>query len=137
NNGLLIWLDDLLGYEKSDEGLLILLRGVLKVCATKGLKLNPSKYSFYLREAKWCGRVVSKSGVRHDPGRISLLQALTGQDLQQFVCALGWMRMSTPGHNKLTQPLVDLMEAVYNIMAYEYEICDIAGDDNVWADLLS
>ncbi|OWZ04249.1 hypothetical protein PHMEG_00023876 [Phytophthora megakarya] len=116
-NGLLIWLDDLLGYAKSEEGLLKLLRGVLKVCATKGLKLNPSKCSFYRREAKWCGRVISKQGVRHDPGRIAALQQLstpvTGQDLQQFVCALGWMRMSIPGHNKLTQPLVDLMEVVY------------------------
>ncbi|GMG15438.1 unnamed protein product [Phytophthora fragariaefolia] len=75
-NGLLIWLDDLLGYAKSEE-----------------------------------------NGIRHDPGRILALQALsspaTGQDLQQFVCALGWMRMSVPGHNKLTQPLVDHMEVVY------------------------
>lgn len=37
----------------------------------------------------------------------------TSQDLQQFVCALGWMRMSIPGHNKLTQPLMDLLEEVY------------------------
>ncbi|OWY98815.1 hypothetical protein PHMEG_00030322 [Phytophthora megakarya] len=55
--GLLIWLDDLLGYEKSEEGLPKLLRGVLKC-------------SFYLRETKWRGRVISKRGVRHDPGRI-------------------------------------------------------------------
>ncbi|OWZ18122.1 hypothetical protein PHMEG_0007837 [Phytophthora megakarya] len=77
-NGLLSWLDDLLGYAKSEEGLLKLLRGVLKITALQQLS-TPA----------------------------------TGQDLQQFVCALGWMRMSIPGHNKLTQPLVDLMEVVY------------------------
>ncbi|KAG3073353.1 hypothetical protein PI124_g23646 [Phytophthora idaei] len=59
NKGLLIWIDNLLGYEKSDEGLLILLKKVLAICAEKGLKLNPQKCSFYLREALWCGRIVS------------------------------------------------------------------------------
>ena len=45
--GQLIWLDDLLGYEKAEEGLLALLSKVLDVCAQKGLKLNPKKCSFY------------------------------------------------------------------------------------------
>ncbi|KAG2830114.1 hypothetical protein PC129_g9257 [Phytophthora cactorum] len=117
--GLLIWLNDLLGYAASEDGLIKLLRGVLKICATNGLKLDPSKCSFYLRGAKWCGRVISKSDVHHDPARISALQELhppiTGQDLLQFVCALGWMCMSVSGHNRLTQPLVDLMEQVYQV----------------------
>ncbi|KAG3221618.1 hypothetical protein PC129_g7651 [Phytophthora cactorum] len=86
NKGLLIWIDDLLGYEKSDEGLLILLKKVLTICAEKGLKLNPKKCSFYLLEALWCGRIVSGEGVRHDPARLTALTNLplpsTGQDLQ-------------------------------------------------------
>ncbi|KAE9325268.1 hypothetical protein PF008_g16908 [Phytophthora fragariae] len=40
-NGLLIWLDGLIGYAKSEEGLLKLLWGVLKVCATIGLGIEP------------------------------------------------------------------------------------------------
>ncbi|KAG3206634.1 hypothetical protein PC128_g579 [Phytophthora cactorum] len=51
DKGLLIWIDDLLGYEKCDEGLLFLLKIVLTICAEKGLKLNPKKCSFYLRQA--------------------------------------------------------------------------------------
>ncbi|GMF34348.1 unnamed protein product [Phytophthora lilii] len=62
NNGLVIWIDDLLGYTDSDEGLLELLKNVLTICQTKGLKLNPKKCKFYLREALWCGRVVSGEG---------------------------------------------------------------------------
>ncbi|POM78825.1 Hypothetical protein PHPALM_3603 [Phytophthora palmivora] len=75
---------------------------------SRWLKLNPSKYSFYLREAKWCGRVVSKSGVRHDPERIAALQQLStpisGQDLQQFICALGWARMAIPDTTNSPSP---------------------------------
>ncbi|KAG6615409.1 uncharacterized protein IUM83_04906 [Phytophthora cinnamomi] len=53
NNGLMIWIDDLLGYEDSDEGLLVLLKKVLTICADKGLKLNPkSAASSY---GKRCG----------------------------------------------------------------------------------
>ena len=90
--GLLIWLDDLLGYEKTEDGLLELLQKVLQVCEEKGLKLNPKKCSFYKKEAKWCGRIISSDGVFHDPERIKALQELpapqTGKDLQQFVCVL-------------------------------------------------
>ncbi|GMF13375.1 unnamed protein product [Phytophthora lilii] len=117
NNGLIICIDDLLGYTDSDEGLLELLKKVLTICQTKGLKLNPKKGKFYLREALWCGRVVSGEGVRHDPARISALSNLpapaTGQELQQFVCALNWMRSSLPAFNKLIGPLVKMMEKVY------------------------
>ncbi|KAG3231289.1 hypothetical protein PI124_g23616 [Phytophthora idaei] len=117
DKGLLIWIDDLLGYEKSDEGLLILLKKVLTICAEKGLKLNPKKCSFYLREALWCGRIVSGEGVRHDPARLTALTSLplpsTGQDLQQFICAMDWMRTAIPAFNKLVAPLSKLMEKVY------------------------
>jgi len=117
--GLLIWIDDLLGYHQTEEGLLQLLVKVLSICAGKGLKLNPSKCSFSLREALWCGRMVSEHGVRHDPARIDALMSLppptTGQELQQFICAMNWMRMSIPAFNKLTAPLVELMERIYEL----------------------
>jgi hypothetical protein len=119
NDGLLIWIDDLLGYEDDDEGLLRLLDKVLAICANKGLKLNPEKCSFYLLEALFCGRIVSGDGVRHDPERINALTRLpppiTGQELQQFICALNWMRQSLPAFNKLTQPLALMMERVYEL----------------------
>ncbi len=83
---LLIWLDDLLGYAKTPMKLLAMLERVLVVCEDKGLKLNPRKCKFYLVEAEWCGRFISKEGVRHDPARIDALKTLpkpiSGKDLQ-------------------------------------------------------
>eukprot|EP00644_Phytophthora_capsici_P005004 jgi/Phyca11/96647/e_gw1.1.158.1 len=105
NNGLLIWIDDLLRYADSPEELLRILRSVLLICEKKGLKLNPKKCKFFMTEALWCGRVVSADGVRHDPARIDALRQMpvpsTGQELQQFICALNWMRTSLPAFNKL------------------------------------
>ena len=115
--GLLIWLDDLLGYENSESQLLKLLEKVLKICQQRGLKLNPKKCSFFKKEAKCCGRIISSQGVAHDPEQIKALQDLpapsSGKDLQQFVCAMNWMRQSIPGYNKQVKPLMDFMEKVY------------------------
>ncbi|KAG6613370.1 uncharacterized protein IUM83_17047 [Phytophthora cinnamomi] len=115
--GLLIGLDDLLGYHKTEVGLLTLLEKVLEICAQKGLKLNPKKCKLFAKEVVWCGRVVSAGGVKQDPRRVQALVDLpsptTGQELQQFLCALNWMRTAIPDYNKLVQPLMDLMEHVY------------------------
>lgn len=46
----MIWFDNLLGYGVSDVGLLELLKKALTFCAENGLKLNPKKCRFYLRE---------------------------------------------------------------------------------------
>ncbi|KAE9353529.1 hypothetical protein PR003_g3818 [Phytophthora rubi] len=117
NNGLLIWIDDLLGYADSPEELLRILLRVLTICEEMGLKLNPKKCKFFMAEALWCGRIVSGEGVRHDPARIQALRELpapsNGQELQQFICALNWMRMSLPAFNKLVYPLSLFMEKVY------------------------
>jgi hypothetical protein len=75
-HGLLIWLDDLLGYADSPEALLDLLTSVLRICHEKDLKLNPKKCSFYQKEARWCGRIISAAGVKHDPERIKAIQSL-------------------------------------------------------------
>ena len=72
---------------------------------------------FFVKEAKWCGRVISGTGVRHDSARLLALQHLptpvTGADLQQYVRALNWVRMSILAYNVLVQPLTALMEMVY------------------------
>ncbi|KAF0752298.1 hypothetical protein AaE_006093 [Aphanomyces astaci] len=114
---LLIWLDDLLGYDKSKEGLLAALERVLAICESRGLKLNPKKCRFFETEARWCGRILSSEGVKHDPERIKALQDLkmpvTGRDLQQFICAMNWMRMSITKYNVIVQPITELLESVY------------------------
>jgi hypothetical protein len=117
--GLLVWLDDLLGYESTEDGLLRLLTKILQRCQEKGLKLNPKKCAFFQTEALWCGKIVSADGIRHDPARIQALQDLsaptTGADLLQFVCAVNWMRLSIPAHNRIVEPLRQALERVYQV----------------------
>ncbi len=85
-----VWIDDLLGAEKDEDELIehqiqIFKRGQREV----GLKFNAKNGDLFVREIKWCGKIYSTSGVRHDPQRVESLRALqqpeTLADLQQFI----------------------------------------------------
>lgn len=106
-HGVMCWLDDILGYDSSESGLLKLLERVLRRCAEYGLKLHPKKCSFFTRKVKWCGRMISGEGISHCPERIAGLVDMpmpaTAADLQQFLCAVNWMRTSIPDYAKRTK----------------------------------
>jgi ribosomal protein L20A (L18A) len=42
-----------------------------------------------------------------------MVALLSGAELQQFVCAIGWMRTALPMFTKLIGPLSELLETVY------------------------
>jgi hypothetical protein len=44
---------------------------------------------------------------------------VTGADLQQFFCALNWMRSALPEFSRLVGPLHDLLEVVYQRAAWK------------------
>eukprot|EP00644_Phytophthora_capsici_P018720 jgi/Phyca11/132575/e_gw1.182.14.1 len=78
------------------------------------------KSFLFRKEAKWCGRVFSGVGVCHDPERLSGLRQLplpgTAADLQQFLCATGWMRDSLMDFSRVMEPLHDKLEAVLKVV---------------------
>ncbi|GMF27520.1 unnamed protein product [Phytophthora lilii] len=67
------------------------------------------KTCLYTKTAKWCGRVLSKDGVAYDPEKIRALAHMppptTAGELQQFLCAAGWMRSSLVDFARISQPL--------------------------------
>ena len=115
-HGLEAWLDDVLGNATTPEELMDLLEYLLKRCEKYGLKLNPSKCEFYTTSVVWCGKVISADGIGHDPkrlqGLIDLEAPTNAQELQQFVCALNWMRQSLPDYNAMVAPLTRILDVV-------------------------
>lgn len=116
---LLLWIDDILGHDHAISGLLSLLRQFFQICREYNLKLHAKKCHFFLKQVVWCGRNISKDGIKFDPSGLSALLEMpkpqTGAELQQFVCAVGWMRTSIPEYTKLIEPLYSLLEEVYKI----------------------
>ena len=72
----------------------------------------------YSTSIRWRGRSISAGGVRYDPRRLEGLLKMepptTGAHLQQFLCALQWVRNGIPQLSELVQPLHDFMERVYH-----------------------
>ncbi|KAE8981003.1 hypothetical protein PR001_g24129 [Phytophthora rubi] len=106
---LLIWIDDLLLYANGIEVYLQKLGELFALLNQFGLKLSVKKSSLYQKEVKWCGRLIDEHGARHDPTRIDTLRSLpyptTAGELQQFVCAINWMRESIVDFARQVAPL--------------------------------
>ena len=58
------WLDDLLFFAKDEPAPLDALEAFFKVCHSFGLKLHAAKCILFLTEVRWCGRIISRDGVR-------------------------------------------------------------------------
>lgn len=93
---VLLWVDDCLFHATSTKDLLQDLRTFFQFCAEHNWTLNPKKCVLFSRSAKWCGRIISADGIRHDPANLDGLTNLAcptmGSQLQTFVCAMQWLR---------------------------------------------
>jgi len=63
HNFLVIYLDDLTVFSKSDQQHLDHLRQVSLKCIIYGISLNPKKSLFGLEEGKLLGHIISKDGI--------------------------------------------------------------------------
>ena len=64
---IMIYLDDITFYSKTDEEHLKHLRKVFEKCRRYGLSLNPKKTVFGLQEGKLLGHIISEKGIKIDP----------------------------------------------------------------------
>ena len=67
---IVIYLDDITFYSKTDEEHLEHLRKVFEKCRRYGLSLNPKKTVFGLQEGKLLGHIISEKGIKIDPKRV-------------------------------------------------------------------
>jgi Reverse transcriptase (RNA-dependent DNA polymerase) len=113
---LLVWLDDILAYFSSNSFLFQIMKTFFVKCRKFGLKPNAAKCHLFFTQVKWCGQIISSGVIYQDPkrvdGLVSLAPPVTGADLQQFIYALNWMRMSMPDFARVISPLAELLELV-------------------------
>lgn len=71
---LVIYLDDITVFSKSDEEHLHHLRIVFQRCRKFGILWNPKKSLFTMEEGKMLGHIISKDGIEIDPTRFEAIQ---------------------------------------------------------------
>ena len=116
---ILIWLDDILLHAENTERLLMAIQKFFGLCVEYNIKLHPGKCTLFSKEIRWCGRLISAEGIRYDPRRLDGLLSMepptTGANLQQFICALQWVKQGIPNFSELILPLHDFMEHIYGL----------------------
>ena len=99
---------------RSVEEMIVNLRAVLLRFMEHGLFLAAHKLVLFAKEVKWCGKLYSRTTVRHDPGRVCELVEMrrpeTVGELMKFIQATSWMRLSLPHVEEIVAPLRALME---------------------------
>jgi RNase H-like domain found in reverse transcriptase len=68
---------------------------------------------------RYCGRLITKVGVRFDPKNMAALQTMqepqNGANLVQYVAAVNWMRSAIPNYSKRVAPLQAALAKVFEV----------------------
>jgi hypothetical protein len=111
---LVIYLDDLTAFSKSDQEHLDHLRQVFLICRKYGISLNPKKSLFGLEEGKLLGHIISKEGIRIDPDRIQAILQVPHprniKELQAFLGKINFLRRFIPNLAELIRLLNNMLK---------------------------
>ncbi|KAK2417415.1 putative mitochondrial protein [Trifolium repens] len=112
DNFVVVFIDDILVYSKSEEEHGEHLRLVLQVLRESKLYANPSKCDFWLEEVNFLGHVISKEGIAVDPAKIDTVlswkQPQTVTDVRSFVGLAGYYRRFIECFAKIMAPMTQL-----------------------------
>ncbi|CAI5474719.1 unnamed protein product [Closterium sp. Yama58-4] len=110
---VVVYLHDILIFSKSKEEHVQHLQKVFEVLRREKLYAKQSKCEFFLPEVEFLGHVVSASGVRTDPKKITAVQDWVAptsvKELQSFLGFANYYRHFVQGYASIASPLTDLL----------------------------
>ena len=108
----IVYLDDVIVFSKTPDEHLERLEAVFQKLSATGLKLKPSKYTFFKTEITYLGHLITSEGVATDPKKIEAVikwpRPETVHDVRSFLGFLGYCRRFIKGFSALPRPLYDL-----------------------------
>ena len=120
----LVYLDDIIIPGRSVEEHLRNVASVLKWLRAAGLKLQPAKCSFFQKQVKYLGHVISEEGVATDPTKTENVKQWptpsTAEEVQQLLGLASYYRRFIQHFAEIVKPLHHLTE--HNVA----EECELA-----------
>jgi len=111
---VVIYLDDLTIFSKSDEDHLIHLKQTFEKCHRFGLSLNPKKSHFVMQEGKLLGHIVSRDGIKIDPKRVEAIDTINilrnVKEIQSFLGKIIFLRRFIPNFVEIVKLIIDMLK---------------------------
>ena len=108
-----IYLDDIIIFSRSYEDHLQHLDAVFERIKGHGLKLNPSKCTFFQQRLKSLGHIISENGIEVNQDKIKALQTwpvpTNVEELRSFLGFAGYFRKFVKDYSKVAKCLNDLL----------------------------
>lgn len=112
----MVYLDDIIIFSTTPEQHLERLEAVFQKLAKAGLKLKPSKCSFFKKEIAYLGHVVSKEGVSTCSKKVEAVKnwptPTTVSDVRSFLGFVGFYRRFIKDFSKTAEPIRQLMQGL-------------------------
>ena len=110
---VLVYLDDILVFSKTEEEHLQHVKQVLEVLRNHRLYAKLSKCEFGKKELNFLGHVVSAEGIKVDPKKVEIVNNWpipnSVHQIRQFLGLANYFRRFVQGYTNLTRPLTRLM----------------------------
>jgi hypothetical protein len=111
---VVVFIDDILVYSRSEEAHEGHLRLVLQKLWDHKLYKKLSKCEFWLKQVAFLGHVISKGGISMDPGKVqevlSWKTPTSVSDIWSFLGLAGYYRRFNEGFLKISKPMTELLE---------------------------
>jgi hypothetical protein len=109
---VIVFLDDILVYSKSEEDHENHLRMVLQVLREHQLYAKLSNCSFYENKIHYLGHIISEEGITVDPEKIEAIKGWTTpknvKEVRSFMGLIGYYRRFIAGFSRITHPITSL-----------------------------
>jgi hypothetical protein len=110
---VVIYMDDIIVFSKSDKAHCHHLEKVFLKCRRFCISLNPKKYLFAMKEGKLLGHILSAEGVRIDPRRVEVIQALSfprsKKEVQSFLSKINFLRIFISNFVELVKHITTML----------------------------
>jgi hypothetical protein len=111
---VIVFLDDILIYSKSEEEHEHHLRLVLQVLREHQLYAKLSKCSFYQEQIHYLGHIISEQGIAVDPEKIEAIRGWPTprnvSEVRYFMGLVGYYKIFIAGFSKISHPITSLQK---------------------------
>ena len=122
------YIDDIIVFSKTLEEHLKNLQIIFDRLNSHNLKLNPKKCNFFQTDIKFLGHIISKDGIRVDPGKVEVLKnhsiPQNKKQLKSFLGLANYYRKYITDVAKIMEPLNKLLRK--NVVYTWCEKCDLS-----------